>query len=260
MTVDKHPPGSFCWAELGTSDSKAAKAFYGGLFGWTPNDMPTGPDQVYTMLEIGGKPVGAMYELDKNMREMGIPPHWLQYVAVVNADETSARVTELGGKVMKGPFDVFDAGRMSVVQDPTGAVFAIWQANKHIGARIIGEVNTLCWSELLTTDKPKALEFYEKLFGWTMKTNTADPNQYTEFSNQGKLIGGIMQAAKEWGNIPSNWVPYFMAASVDETAAKAQQSGGSLKMPPTDIPNTGRFAVIADPQGAVFSIFQPAAR
>ena len=91
MTVDKHLPGSFSWAELGTSDTKAAKNFYGGLFGWTPNDMPMGPDQVYTMLEIGGKPVGAMYALDKNMREMGIPPHWMLYVTVANADQTAAR-------------------------------------------------------------------------------------------------------------------------------------------------------------------------
>jgi len=129
MMVDKHAPGSFCWAELGTTDSKAAKAFYGALFGWTPNDNPMGPDQVYTMLEIGGKAVGAMYQLDKNMREMGIPPHWMLYVAVANTDETAARVPALGGKVMKEPFDVFDAGRMAVIQDPTGAVFCLWQAN-----------------------------------------------------------------------------------------------------------------------------------
>ena len=260
MTVDKHTPGSFSWAELGTSDTKAAKGFYGGLFGWTANDMPMGPDQVYTMLEISGKPVGAMYSLDKNMREMGIPPHWMLYVTVANADETAARIPALGGKLMKEPFDVFDAGRMAVIQDPTGAVFCLWQANRHIGAHRIDEVNTLCWSELLTTDKPKALEFYSKLFGWTMKTNPSDPNQYTEFSNQGKPIGGIMQIRKEMGNMPSNWSPYFMVASVDDIAAKAQQSGATLRMPPTDIPNTGRFASIADPQGAGFSIFQPAAR
>jgi predicted enzyme related to lactoylglutathione lyase len=260
MTVDKHTPGSFSWAELGTSDTKAAKGFYGGLFGWTANDMPMGPDQVYTMLEISGKPVGAMYSLDKNMREMGIPPHWMLYVTVANADETAARIPALGGKLMKEPFDVFDAGRMAVIQDPSGAVFCLWQANKHIGAQRIDEVNTLCWSELLTTDKPKALEFYSKLFGWTMKTNPSDPNQYTEFSNQGKPIGGIMQIRKEMGNMPSNWSPYFMVASVDDIAAKAQQSGATLRMPPTDIPNTGRFASIADPQGAGFSIFQPAAR
>jgi predicted enzyme related to lactoylglutathione lyase len=260
MTVDKHLPGSFSWAELGTSDTKAAKGFYGGLFGWTPNDMPMGPDQVYTMFEIDGKPVGAMYQLDKNMRAMGIPPHWMLYVTVANADETAARIPGLGGKVMKEPFDVFDAGRMAVIQDSTGATFCIWQANKHIGALRIDEVNTLCWSELLTTDKPKALDFYSKLFGWSMKTNPSDPHQYTEISNQGKPIGGIMQILKEWGNMPSNWSPYFMVATVDATAAKAQQSGGSLRMPPTDIPNTGRFSTIADPQGAVFSIFQPAAR
>ncbi|HUJ23604.1 MAG TPA: VOC family protein [Bryobacteraceae bacterium] len=256
--VDKHAPGCFCWVELGTTDAKAAKSFYGGLFGWQPNDMPMGPDQFYTMLRINGKDVGAMYELDKNMREMGIPPHWMQYVAVSSADESAARVEPLGGKVMKGPFDVFDAGRMAVIQDPTGAVFCLWQANRNTGIQMAGEPGTLCWSELATNDKPKAIDFYIKLFGWSMKTNPADPFQYTEISNQGRPMGGILKIEKEWGDVPPNWMPYFLVANCDAGAEKAKQTGGTVKIGPMDIPNTGRFAVIGDPQGAVFAIFQPA--
>ena len=258
--IEKHAPGSFCWIELATTDQNAAKGFYAGIFDWVAVDFPMGPDEVYTMFNLDGHNAAAAYRLKPEMQSQGIPPHWMLYVTVANADETAARMPALGGKLMKEPFDVFDAGRMAVIQDPTGAAFCLWQANKHIGAQRIDEVNTLCWSELLTTDKPKALEFYSKLFGWTMKTNPSDPNQYTEFSNQGKPIGGIMQIRKEMGNMPSNWSPYFMVASVDDIAAKAQQSGATLRMPPTDIPNTGRFASIADPQGAGFSIFQPAAR
>src|SRR3989442_9928121 len=137
--VEKHAPGSFCWVELGTTDAKAAKQFYSGLFGWQAHDMPMGPDGFYTMLKIDGKDVGAMYELNKNMREMGVPTHWMQYIAVASADETAGRVKQLGGQGMKGPFDVFDAGRMAVNQDPAGAVFSIWQANRSIGAQIVGD-------------------------------------------------------------------------------------------------------------------------
>ena len=108
----------------------------------------------------------------------------------------------------------------------------------------------------MTSDRPKAQPFYEKLFGWSMKPSP----EYTEFSNQGQPIGGIMQLAKEWGNVPSHWNGYFLVASVDASAAKATQLGGSLKMPPSDIPNVGRFAIVADPQGATFSLFQPAPR
>src|SRR5580658_119044 len=110
--VEKHSPGSFCWVELGTTDAKAAKAFYGGLFGWHPDDMPMGNGQFYTMLQIDGKAIGALYEMDDEMRRMGIPTHWLEYIAVTSADDTAGRVKKLGGTVMKGPFDVFDAGRM----------------------------------------------------------------------------------------------------------------------------------------------------
>jgi predicted enzyme related to lactoylglutathione lyase len=256
--VEKHSPGSFCWVELGTTNARAAKAFYGGLFGWRPDDMPMGNDQFYTMLQIDGKAIGALYELDEHMRRMGIPPHWLQYIAVADADETAARVKALGGTVMKDAFDVFDAGRMAVIQDPTGAVFAVWQANRNIGSRITGEPHTLCWSELVTNDTARSIEFYTKLFGWIVKAGLASTRDYTEIWNGNRSIGGVMQMSAELGDIPSHWMPYFLVAGCEASAGKSKELGGSVQVRPTDIPGVGRFAVIADPQGAVFSLFQPA--
>ena len=256
--VEKHAPGSFCWVELGTTNASAAKTFYNALFGWQSQDMPMGPDQVYTMLNLGGKTVGAMYNLDKNMQQMGIPPHWMLYIAVSNADQASAKAKTLGATVMKEPFDVFDAGRMAVIQDPAGATFCIWQANKNTGIQLAGEPNTLCWSELWTTDTAKAIEFYTKLFGWSTKTSTDAPQEYIEVSNQGNPMGGVMKIMKEWGNVPPAWSPYFMVTNCDASAAKINQLGGSTKMAPTDIPKVGRFAVVTDPQGAVFQIIQMA--
>ena len=121
--VEKHAPGSFCWVELGTTDSKAAKTFYTGLFGWEPDDMPMGPDQVYTMLKIGDKPVGALYQLDKSMLEMGIPPHWMLYVAVASA----AKATQLGGSLKMPPSDIPNVGRFAIVADRQGATFSLFQ-------------------------------------------------------------------------------------------------------------------------------------
>jgi predicted enzyme related to lactoylglutathione lyase len=257
-TVETHSPGSFCWVELGTTNARAAKAFYGGLFGWQPDDMPMGNDQFYTMLQIDGKAIGALYELDEEMRRMGIPPHWLQYIAVASADDTAAQVKKLGGTVMKGPFDVFDAGRMAVIHDPTGAVFAIWQPNRNIGTRIVGEPHTLCWSELVTNDSPKGIDFYTKLFGWTTKPGLASPRDYIEIWNGTRPIGGVIQMAAELGDIPSHWMPYFLVTGCEASAGKSKDLGGSVQVRPSDIPGVGRFAVIADPQGAVFSLFQPA--
>src|SRR6185295_7944307 len=104
-------PGTFCWVELGTSNGEEAKNFYTKLFGWSFTDMPTGPNEIYTILKLDGKSVAALYQLNSEMKAQGIPPHWLSYVSVANADETAKKIKDSGGTLMKEPFDVFDLGR-----------------------------------------------------------------------------------------------------------------------------------------------------
>lgn len=256
-TLIKHAPGTFCWPELGTTDQKSAVAFYRGLFGWNVDEQPIGPGEVYSMFTLRGKHVAAAYTMRPEERQHNVPPHWNSYVAVDNADEAAKRAAALGGKVLAPPFDVMEAGRMAVIQDPTGAVFEVWQGNKHTGAQIIGEPGSLCWTELLTRDTKTAESFYTSLFGWALKHGT-DVMEYTEFSNQGTPQGGIMAIRPDMGPMPPAWTPYFMVTDVDQSAAKAKELGGRVHMGPMDIPNVGRFAVIGDPQGAVFNIFKSA--
>jgi predicted enzyme related to lactoylglutathione lyase len=136
--IDKHPAGSFCWIELATSDQAAAKNFYGSIFGWTPNDMPMGPSDVYTIFKIDDRDAGAAYTLRPDQRAQHVPPHWMLYILVESADSSAAKATQLGGKVIAGPFDVMDFGRMAVIQDPTGAYFCLWQAKQNTGNGIAG--------------------------------------------------------------------------------------------------------------------------
>jgi predicted enzyme related to lactoylglutathione lyase len=253
--ITQHAPGMFCWFELGTSDTDAAKKFYGQLFGWTANDMPAGPDMIYTMLQIDGKEIGAMYSLSEAHKSQGVPPNWLTYVSVASADESAAKSKELGGTVVMEPFDVLDAGRMALLQDPTGATFAIWQANQSIGARLKDELNSFCWSELATRDTTRATEFYTSLFGWDTKVSEG-PMAYTEFINNGTPIGGMLSISADWGDVPANWMGYISVDDCDSTADKAKTLGAEIKSPPMDIPHAGRFAVIQDPQGAVFAIIK----
>ena len=96
--IDSHPPGSFCWLELTTTDQNAAKSFYSSLFGWTSVDNPMGPGEVYTTFELEGRPASAAYTLNKQQAAQGVPPHWAIYVAVESADATASRVPALGGK------------------------------------------------------------------------------------------------------------------------------------------------------------------
>jgi predicted enzyme related to lactoylglutathione lyase len=253
QTQLEHAPGTFCWIELATTDGPAAKKFYGELFGWEASDSPVGPGMVYTMLRLNGKDVGALYEKGDMMKE--VPTHWASYISVTNADEIVAKAKSLGGTIMKDAFDVMDAGRMAVITDPAGATFCIWQPRKSKGVGTKGETNSLCWNELLTSDTARAIDFYTKLFGWKTKTD-AGATPYTEIINGEAHIGGIMQIQPQMGPIPPNWGIYIAVDNCDGQVAKATALGARTYVPPTDIPNVGRFAVLSDPQGAVFNIIQ----
>lgn len=256
--IEKHAAGEFSWVELSTTDQAAEKKFYGQLFGWTANDAPMGPNNFYTMFEIQRKPVAAAYTLPEDQKAGGVPPHWMLYIAVENADATANRTAELGGKVMAPAFDVFEFGRMAVLQDPTGAVFSVWQAKKHTGTQMTGVDGTLCWADLNTPSQDRAGQFYSQLFGWKIEKGDEDTHNYQHIKNGEQFIGGIPPESVQSSTNPPHWLPYFAVSDCDATAGKAAQLGGKLYMRPTTFENVGRIAVIADPQGAVFAIFQPA--
>jgi predicted enzyme related to lactoylglutathione lyase len=258
--VDKHSPGSFSWVELATTDQSAAKKFYSSLFGWTVNDAPIGPGEIYTIFRIDGRDAAAGYTISAADRERGEPPHWNLYIATANADQTAVSAGDLGGTVLAPPFDVMDAGRMSVIQDPGGAIFCIWQANRNQGIGISGVEGTLCWADLNTPDTDGAKKFYEGLFGWTMTLGQNDSNGYLHIKNGEEFIGGAPPAAQRDPKIPPHWMVYFYVNDVDASAAKAKQLGGGIYMEPMTMENVGRMAVVADPQGAVFAIFSAAPR
>ena len=118
--IESYTPGSFCWAELATSDTESAKKVYTGMFDWTVVEHPT-PQGVYMIFQSDGNDAAAMHA----GLPPGVPPNWLVYFSVANVDESTAKVPSLGGKVVMGPFDVMDLGRMAVAQDPQGASFAL---------------------------------------------------------------------------------------------------------------------------------------
>ena len=253
-TIDKHAPGTFCWIELATTDGDGAKRFYTELFGWDSRDDPISPDMVYTMFQRHGKTSAAGYQMGAEMKAMNVPPHWLEYIAVESADETVEKARSLGATVIREPMDVFDIGRMAVLQGPTGAHFAIWQANKAQGLEVLGEPNTYCWAELATRDSQKAQAFYTELFGWSAKRGTAAPMEYTEFALGGAPFAGMLEMDEKFGDAPPHWLTYFAVEDCDASAAKAGELGGTAIVPPSDIPNVGRFSVHQDPQGAVFAL------
>jgi len=256
--ISKHDPGTFCYAELATNDPAASGKFYTELFGWSRNDQDMGEYGIYTQYQLNDKIVAAQYKLNAEQEAMNVPPNWGQYVTVNDADDTTAKVAELGGKVVMGPMDVMDYGRMSVLADPTGAVFCIWQPKDNIGIELRDDPGTMCWNELMTTDTEKAKSFYSGLFGWEPEAmDMGDMGEYTIFNRSGgQGVAGMMAIQPEMGPIPAHWLVYFAAADIDATLDKAVSLGAKPMVSPTDIPEVGRFAVIMDPVGAVFAIYK----
>lgn len=116
---------------------------------------------------------------------------------------------------------------------------------------------TFCWPELSSTDQAAAEKFYSGLFGWTMKQTPMGPDShYTVFVKNGESVGAVAQMDKNMQGVPSNWLSYVSTANVDASVEKAKQLGGTLVVGPFDVMELGRMAVLTDPQGAHFALWQ----
>jgi predicted enzyme related to lactoylglutathione lyase len=209
------------------------------------------------MLTVGGRSVAALYPQESTA--VGAPPQWLSYISVGCVNQSAERAKALGGAVLIEPFDVLDVGRIAMVQDPTGAVVALWEPRRHAGAGVVGEPNAICWNELATTDTTRAGTFYTSLLGWSAEAPTARTAGYTLFTDGGVPRGGMLTIAPEWGPVPPSWLVYFAVSDCEGRTALAQSLGGAVRLPPTEAEGVGRFAVLVDPQGAVFAVIQPTA-
>jgi len=255
-TTTAYEQGTFCWPELVTTDQDGARKFYTSLFGWTPKESPMGEGETYTILMNRDRAVGALCR----KRPEEPVSNWHAYVAVADAQQTAAKAKQLGGQVMMEPFDVMDLGIMAPVMDPTGGIVFLWQMKNMKGADLLDDVGSLVWTELMSSDVAKTKAFYTGLLGWSTRELGPEMGNYVVFqrgANDQKGAGGMMAMPKEVrAGTPSFWLPYFRVDNTDAIAAKAQSLGAKIKMPPTDIPTVGRFAVIEDPQGATFCVLK----
>ncbi len=251
-TRTSYSPGTFCWADLATPDPAAAKDFYTGLLGWEVEDMPAGEGAVYSMCQVGGASVAAIYGQSPEQREQRRPPAWLNYVTVVDADATAARVAELGGTVVEAPFEVMEAGRMCVLADPQGATLLAWQPRRHPGAGLVNEPGAMTWNDLQTSDVAAAARFYSELFGWTVAEVPESGGRYWTIQGTDGANGGMMPLPAP--GVPPHWQPYFAVESLDAARTKVEELGGTVLMGPMPVPG-GAFLAVRDAQGASFSLF-----
>ena len=268
---DGYIAGVPCWVDTSQPDPDAAAEFYGGLFGWEFEDaMPAGAPGRYLMARLRGGEVAAV-----SSRAEGAPAQavWNTYICVDDADEAAAKAREAGGAVLGEPFDVIDAGRMAALADPEGAVFCVWQARQHRGARIVNEPGSLNFNVLNSRDPAAAKRFYGALFGWTtldlgngefwtlraygdyLEQLTPGTRERTaELGAAGfeDVVAAITPIAADDLDTPAHWSVTFSTADADATATKAAELGGTVLLAPMDAPYS-RLTVLRDPQGAAFS-------
>lgn len=243
--VTRYEHGVPSWVDIGT-DQPAALRFYGELFGWVGQDQGEEAGH-YTLVSVGDHLVAAIAPA----QDQG-PPRWTTYINVDDVDAAAERVTAAGGTVVVPVMDVMEAGRMAIFRDTTGAFFAAWQPGQHIGAQLVNEPGALVWNELSTSDPAAAKAFYAAVFGWTW----GGGDEYAEAQVSGRTVAGLMpRPAEVPAEVPDHWLVYFGATDVDGDAKRAADLGATVVVPPTDIPGTGRFAVLVDPQGAAFGLF-----
>ena len=267
---DGYIPGVPCWVDTSQPDPEAAVDFYRGLFGWEFEDvMPPDSPGRYFIARIRGGDVAAVGSIPEGAPSMAT---WNTYLWVESADDTAAKVRDAGGDVVMEPFDIMDFGRMGVFSDPEGAVFSVWQANEHKGARIVNEHGTLNFNGLNTRDVAGAKSFYGSVFGWTtlelpggaemwtlpgygdyLETFTPGLRKQVEEVGGPKgfedVVASINPIPDDQPDTPPHWSVTLGVDDADEIAAKASELGGRVIAPPFDAPWV-RMTVIGDPQGA----------
>ena len=253
QVVKNYPDGVFSWVDLGTTDPESAKKFYSGLFGWSFLDVPTSSGVIYSMAQLEGYMVTGIGPMDPETQAQGVPPYWTSYVKHDDVDAVAAKADGAGGVVMMPPFDVDESGRMTIIQDPTGAMVGVWQPGTHIGAQLVNIPNTLVWNELQTRDVDRAKAFYGAVFEWTFET---DAQGYVLCKADDRTQAGMMAMAESMADVPPNWALYFLVEDVKALVEETKKLGGNVIVPLTPAGEIGDFSVLQDPQGAVFSIIR----
>lgn len=252
-TVTKYPHGTFSWADCSSTDWAGGKQFYADVLGWETEDLPMGEGMFYTMFKQDGETVGAINQMQAEMQAQGVSSHWVNYITVDDVDALVDKVTEFGGTVVAEPFDVFDDGRMMMIQEPTGATVALWQAKNTIGAELVNTVGAMLWNELLTRDMQKSMDFFGELLGWEYQQD--GENDYYMIVNKGRMNGGILEIDEDMGDMPSNFMAYYNVADLDASLEKVKSGGGAVHIQ-GDAEGVGKFAMIADPQGALLYLME----
>ncbi|HET6167101.1 MAG TPA: VOC family protein [Marmoricola sp.] len=252
---ENYKQGTPSYVELMAPDPAAAAQFYVDLFGWgiEEHELPEEAGGTYRQGTLQGDTVSGISGQMPGME--GHPAFWGVYLAVDDVDATAAKVEAAGGKVDAPPFDVMDLGRMAAIQDPTGARVNLWQAGASIGTERANEPGAPAWNEVVSPDPARAAQFYADVLGMGSEPMDMGGTTYLQLTDvDGKVVGGAVEP--QLPDVPPHWNVYFSVEDADASAARIAELGGKVVAPNFDVPGVGRMGFYADPQGAMFALFQ----
>ena len=245
--------GRFGWFECFTENIDRARSFYTELFDWTIDPMPMEEGPPYQLIKRASTGIGGLMPLQA---DQGDHAFWLSYLSVHDVDGIAGRIRDRSGGLLHDAFDVAGVGRMAVVHDPQGAVFALFKGEQGDPEEAEG-LGSWWWNELWTSDEAEALRFYESVFGYRHDEMRMEGDDKYYVLMQGDAPrGGLMRSPD--AKTPPNWLPYVRVDDCDATASRAKSMGAKLLWPPSDISNVGRALVLGDPGGAVIAAITPA--
>ena len=248
------PTGAPCWIDLFSSDTDAARAFYGELFGWKSESAGDEYGGYINFTREDVPVAGCMH----NDGTQGTPDGWTIYLASDDIQATVDAAAANGGQVFVPPMDVMELGKMSVLADVGGAAVGVWQPGLHKGFGVLAEIGSPAWFELLTRDHAGSVKFYEDVFGWdTDSKGDTDEFRYTTLGRGDDQLAGIMDATTFLpAGVPAFWSVYFLVENTEAALARIGELGGATVMGPDDSP-FGVLAQATDPTGAMFKIVSP---
>lgn len=242
-------PGFFCWVDVAVADPGETHKFFTELFGWGRRVRPTEDAHAYSIMTAHGHHVAGICEVE----DAG-PSQWMSYLLVDDLEVATAKAQHLGGQILKADITIATFGKMSVVEDPSGAVFALWQSLRGETEEPRGH-GSVCWNELLTNDVEKAKNFYTQLVGWNHLPRRIGGLDYHLFRKNEKEVCGMLglDQKAEQGSV---WRVYFTVDDCDEAARKVEELGGKVVQEPSDLEGVGRCALVRDPGGGIFGLLQ----
>lgn len=249
--------GDFCWHEVNTRDPAGTVRFYGELLGAATATMPM-PHGDYTMLSVDGHTVLGVMPLE-GLAPEHVPTHWLGYVSVTDVDAATAHAQRLGATVLVPPMTI-PIGRWSLIEHAAGGLAALFQseAGKTDGTNSFGP-GAVGWNQLVTPDVTGAVAFWGELLGWeaTLPPDGAASGA-RRMQAHGRLVAGIMPSAKP-DDHPA-WLAFVAVEHLPDALRRAVALGATPQGEPVQVAGLGTAAVLADPQGALFALGEPAFR